>query len=80
MTINERVVVAFADRARIEPSQITEETLIRDLEIDSMSFMDLVMGLEHDERLVFSDEHYSKIIEATRVWEVVEVFGSAKVA
>jgi acyl carrier protein len=80
MSISERVVSAFADRASVQVSEINDETTIKDLGIDSMSFMDLVMGLEQDERLVFSDDEYSKIIEAITVGQVVAVFASAKVA
>jgi acyl carrier protein len=80
MTARDRVIATFCEKSGVDPSQITDKTLVTDLGIDSMSFMDLVMRLEQSENIVLSDEEYDRIIAATLVSEIVDIFGSARVA
>lgn len=76
MTLSERILDKVRERSQGDHT-ISEETLLTDLHIDSLAFMDLVMQIEEAEGIMLTDLEVERLLEAIRLKEVITIFGSA---
>jgi len=78
MSVADRFIAMVCEQTRTNRNEVSGATLLSDLKIDSLSFMDLVMRLEEAEGVVLSDKEVDNILEATYLSEIVSVFEVAR--
>jgi acyl carrier protein len=78
MTLSDRVFNAVAERCQIDRSLINNDTLIPELQIDSLAFMDLVMHFEEGEGVILTDVEVEEVLAAVKLGELVAILDAAK--
>lgn len=77
MTVRDTLISAAKEKTggRID---VTVHTLISDLNIDSLSFMDLIMFVEDQQGIFLSNDDIGRILAAPSIGELISVFDSAE--
>lgn len=78
MSLSERILDTAARKTQTDRASLNENTLISELPIDSLAFMDLVMQIEEAEDVVLTDGQVEEILGATKLGEVVNIIDAAK--
>ncbi|GGL41514.1 phosphopantetheine-binding protein [Caulobacter rhizosphaerae] len=78
MSVADRIIAMACEEAGVSPADVSPRTLVSDLKMDSLSFMDLVMRLEEAEGVVMGDEEVEKILGATYLAEIIAIFETAR--
>jgi len=76
MTAKDILIDAAAEKTHGRIN-ITEDTSISELNIDSLSFMDLVMFVEDQQNMMLENEDIEKILAARTIGELICIFDAA---
>ncbi|GAB3233359.1 hypothetical protein GCM10027447_29690 [Glycomyces halotolerans] len=70
MTTHERVATVVAKWCRLEPEDLTAETKLDDLDLDSLSRLETALGLQREFRVAIDD---TRMNEAETIADVVDI-------
>lgn len=78
MSLHEMILDSAAKRAKIDRASIKESTLIDELQIDSLAFMDFIMQIEETECIVLNEDEIEEALLATKLGEIIQIVERAK--
>ena len=78
MSLSERILSTTAQKAKVDRSSLNENSLISELPLDSLAFMDLIMQLEEAENVVLTDDQVEEVLGSTKLGEITNIFDAAR--
>jgi len=73
-TVDTAIISAFEKRCKIAPGRISTETIISDLGIDSLMFMEIIMDIETKLDKSLEDDVIIKVLTVEKVGDLCNIF------